>query len=307
MKVRVAARPSPLSLKQVEIVMNFIKSKIPSLDYEIVKVRSKGDVVRDKPIYLIGSKGVFEKEVNLAVLRGDADIAVHSLKDLPSKMDPRLEIVLVPPRGSPHDALVPSRGLNPPVNISSIPQKSVIGTSSVRRRALLLHYNSDLVIKDIRGNVDTRLKKLDEDNYDYIVIAEAALKRLNIKRPYYRIPLEEFPPSPGQGFIAVVTTSDSKLAKVLGHLNNKVDWNTMLAERSFLLHSNAGCGTPLGGVAVPYGSDMLKFIGVVLSSDGKKAFWIKLKGELKDAIKIGEEAGQIVKSVYDKIVQGDQP
>ena len=305
MKIRVAARPSPLSLKQVYIAMSFIKSKIPDLDYEIVKVKSKGDVVRDRPIYLIGSKGVFEKEVNLAVLRGEADIAIHSLKDLPSKMDPRLEIVLVPPRGSPHDALVPSRNHNPPVNISSIPSKSIIGTSSVRRKALLLHYNSNLIIKDIRGNVDTRLRKLDEEKYDYIVIAEIALKRLNIKRPYYRIPLETFPPSPGQGFIAVVTISDSKLAKVLSRLNNKVDWNVMLAERSFLLHSNAGCGTPLGGVAVPYGNDMLKFIGVVLSPNGKKALWIKLKGDLKNAKKIGEEAGQIVRSIYDKIVQGD--
>jgi hydroxymethylbilane synthase len=305
MKIRVAARPSPLSIKQVEIAMKFIKSRLPDLEYEIVKVKSKGDVIRDRPIYKIGSKGVFEKEVNLAVLRGEADIAVHSLKDLPSRIDPRLEIVLVPPRGSPYDALVPSRDRKLPQNISSLPSGSVVGTSSVRRSALLLHYNTEIVIKDIRGNVDTRLRKLDRGDYDYIVVAEVALERLGVKRPYYRLSLDEFPPSPGQGFIAVVALSDSEIAKKLRALNDKVNWNVMVAERSFLYHASAGCGTPLGGVAIPYGNGMLKFIGVVLSPDGRKAFWIKMRRELERAEELGREAGELVRSIYDKVVDGD--
>lgn len=301
MELRVAARSSALSLKQVELTISYIRKKIPNLSYNIIKVKTKGDIVRERPIYLIGSKGVFEKEVNLAVLRGEADIAVHSLKDLPSEIDSRLEIAFVPPRDSPNDALVPRRGLEP-LKLNKISPNFIVGTSSPRRRALILYHNDSVNIKDIRGNIDTRIKKLDSGLYDFIVVAEAGLVRLNIKRTVERLSLETFPPAPGQGIIAVTALANSKIATILRTLSDKKTWFSMIAERSFLKYSRAGCNTPLGGVAIPYGSDMLKFIGVVLSMDGKKSFWIKIKDDLKKAHDIGRKAGELAYSIYDKVI-----
>lgn len=303
LRLKVASRGSKLSLKQVEIAMSWIRRAIPNLTYEVVIVKTKGDIVTDKPLYAIGSKGLFEKEVNKAILEGKADIAVHSMKDLPSDIDPRLEIVYIPPRDSPNEALVPARGRKP-LPLKDIPKGSIIGTSSVRRRALILHYNPSLNIKVIRGNLDTRLRKLDNEAYDYIVVAEAGLKRLNINRPYYRLPLEEFPPAPCQGLIAVVGLADSKIAMKLKSLIDKTTWAVAIAERSLLRHANAGCHVPLGGVAQPYGTGMLRILAVVLSYDGSKAAWIKLKGDMERAEELGKQAGEIIYSIYDKLIGG---
>jgi len=259
-------------------------------------------LVRDKPLYSIGRKGLFEKEVNKAVLDGLADVAVHSLKDLPSDIDPRLEIVYVPPRGSPHEALVPRAGLEPPVSISLI-DGGVVGTSSVRRQALLTYYNKNLKVKPIRGNLDTRLRKLDEGGYDYIVVAEVGLERLGVKRPYTRLPLEAFPPAPGQGFIAVVAPRDSRITSELKRLVDRRTWAMVIAERVFLRVAQAGCHVPLGGVSIEYGSDMLKFIGVVLSKDGARAVWFRLSDSLDRAEALGRRAGELAYSLSDRVLE----
>jgi hydroxymethylbilane synthase len=300
LKVRVATRGSRLSLIQVEIALGELRKHV-KLDYELVIVKTKGDLVQDKPLHMIGGKGLFEKEVNKAVLRGDADIAVHSAKDLPSAIDPRLEIVYVPPRGTPNDALVARNG-RPLDHIAKLPPGSVVGTSSVRRRALILHYNPSLRVETLRGNVDTRVRKLMSGLYDYAVMAAVGLERLGLKVPYKLLPLDEFPPAPGQGIIAVVAPHDSPLAKILRSYSDRTTMLMLEAERSFLEYANAGCHVPLGGVSVPTGTGQLTFIAALLSPDGSRGVWIKMKDSIEKARELGRRVGETVSSLYDRIL-----
>ena len=300
MELVVAARGSKLSLKQVEIAMQSLAEKLPGLQYRVLVVKTRGDRVQDRPLYAIGGKGLFEKEVNLAVLRGEADIAVHSMKDLPGEIDERLEIVYLPPRGPVNEALVPRQGLPAPRDLSGLGGR--VGTSSVRRKALLLHYSSNIAVEPIRGNLDTRLRKLDSGLYDYIVVAEAGLRRLGVERPYTRLPVDQFPPAPGQGLIAVVARRDSPLAERLKRLVDPATKAMAVAERSFLRHASAGCHVPLGGVALPTGTGLLKIIAVVLSPDGSKAAWIKLKGDMEKAEGLGAEAGEIAYTLSQRLL-----
>lgn len=223
MRIRIATRGSRLSLIQTEIVMNMIRRVEPEVQFDIIVVRTTGDVIQDKPLYAIGVKGVFEKEVNLALLRNEADIAVHSLKDLPSEISPGLIVAGFSPRDPPYDVLVVKGDY--PSDLTALPSGGArVGTSSVRRRAFLLNVRRDLSISVIRGNVDTRINKLIRGDYDAIVIAEAGLTRLmnnidqlNIK--YTRISLDLLPPAPGQGIIAVVAREkDTDLIDLLNRL-----------------------------------------------------------------------------------------
>ncbi len=303
MKLRVATRGSRLSLVQVDIVLRELRKHIPGLEFEPVIVRTRGDVVQDKPLHMIGGKGLFEKEVNLAVLRGEADIAVHSAKDIPSAMDPRLEIVYVPPRGTPNDALVARPG-RPLDGVESLPPGSVVGTSSVRRRALLLHYNPRLRVETLRGNVDTRVRKLLSGLYDYAVMAAVGLERLGLSVPYRLLPLDKFPPAPGQGIIAVVAPRDSGVARALSRYSHQLTMRMLEAERSFLEHANAGCHVPLGGVSQPVGTGQLAFIAVLLSPDGGRAVWVRMKDDVERARELGRRVGELVASLYDKVLGG---
>ncbi|MEM5873949.1 MAG: hydroxymethylbilane synthase, partial [Acidilobaceae archaeon] len=211
MKLRVATRGSKLSIAQTLLALESIKTVYPELEFEIVTIKTKGDILRDKPLYEIAEVGIFEKEVNQAVLRGEADIAVHSLKDLPSRFSDEMEVVYAPPRDSPHDALVSRRvGVKSP---EELPEGAIVGTSSLRRIAQLRFFNDKLRIENIRGNLDTRLKKLESGAYDAIVVAEAGLLRLKVDVPYIRLPLVPFTPAPGQGIVAVVALKDSPIAK----------------------------------------------------------------------------------------------
>ncbi len=302
MKLRVATRGSRLSLRQVEIVFEHLRKHLPGLDYEPVIVKTRGDRFQDRALYEIGGKGLFEKEVNLAVLRGEADLAVHSAKDLPSTIDPRLEIVYVPPRDTPNDALV-ARNDRPLLDIGELPKGSVVGTSSMRRRALLLHYNPGLRVEVLRGNVDTRVRKLESGMYDYAVMAAAGLERLGLRVKYKLLPVERFPPAPGQGIIAVVAPHDSPLARELKKYSDRLTMAMLEAERSFLEHAHAGCHVPLGGVAVPSGSGQLIFIAALLSPDGRRAVWVKMKDSVENARELGRRVGEIMHSMYDKVVE----
>ncbi len=298
MELRIASRGSKLSLAQVEEVMGYLKNVIDSVKYKIVIVKTRGDVVLDKPLYEIGGKGLFEKEVNKAVLEGRADIAVHSMKDLPTRIHDDLEIALVPPRLDPRDSLIPKP---PGGTIEGIPPNSIVGTSSLRRIALLKYYNKGIVIRDIRGNIDTRLRKLTEGRYDYLVLAEAGLRRLSIGLDRSPLPIERFPPAPGQGLLAVVALKGSRIAKLLRKYSDKVSHSSAIAERAFLRYSGAGCNTPVGGVTLPKGNGLLKFIGVVLSRDGSRAYWIRGEGDLSRPEELGRRMGEEAYSVIDRV------
>jgi len=254
--IRAAARSSLLSRIQVERVKDYLAQHIPGVKLVHVPVKTRGDIVRDKPIAEIGGVGVFEKEVNKLVLEGGADVAVHSMKDLPSRIDPRLEIVMAPPRGPVQDSLVPRRGLDP-VDPTVMPQGTIIATGSPRRVGMLKKVNPGLVFKGIRGNLDTRLRKLDDGYADYLVAAEAGLERLGVERPRLVLDAKKYLPSPGQGIIAVVALKDSPIAGLLKQVSHRRTHVEMLAEREFLKTMDTGCSTPIAGYAEAGGNRII--------------------------------------------------
>ncbi|MGC8543670.1 MAG: hydroxymethylbilane synthase [Vulcanisaeta sp.] len=293
MKIRIATRGSKLSLIQTRIVMDMIRKVEPNVQFEIITVRTTGDVVQDKPLYAIGVKGIFEKEVNIALLRNEADIAVHSLKDLPSEISPGLVIAGFSPRDPPYDVLVVKDG--DPDSILSLPSGARVGTSSVRRKAFLLNIRRDLNIDVIRGNVDTRVNKLIRGDYNAIVIAEAGLVRLfddlkNLKIRYTRIAPDILPPAPGQGIIAVVAREkDTNIVDLLEKASDPKAKAEALAERAFLRAVGGGCHVPVGGVAIHI-DDGMEFIAGIASIDGTKKRIIRIRGSSDNPQELGIKA-----------------
>jgi hydroxymethylbilane synthase len=287
MKIRVATRGSKLSLAQTEIVLNRIRRVRPDVEFELVIVKTRGDIHQDKPFTAIGGKGVFEKEVNLAVLEGKADIAVHSLKDVPSAVSPKLVLAMVPPRDPPYDVLVARDGVK---TIYELPPGAVVGTASMRRKALIRHVRPDLEFEILRGNVDTRLRKLDQGLYDAIILAEAGLRRLEIERGYWRFPPTILPPAPGQGIIGVYAPYNRR--DLLELLEEATDQETMIlarAERAFLAYAGGGCHTPLGGYAWLDRGE-LHFYAAVASPDGSRKVEVTVMGDPDRPAQVGVEA-----------------
>jgi len=274
-RLRVATRGSKLSLAQTEIALKRILSVEPGLEYELVVVKTRGDIHVDKPFQEIGGKGLFEKEVNLAVLNGRADIAVHSLKDVPSQVTPGLVLAMTPPRDSPFDVLVSRSGAK---SLWDLPSGAVIGSSSARRVAMLKHARRDLVFKPLRGNVDTRLRKLQQGMYDAIIVAEAAIQRLGLDVEYWRIPVEILAPAPSQGIIGVYTLAHRvDLLDLLQKASHEETMRIARAERAFLSKAGGGCHVPLGGYAwLEKGS--LKFYAAIASSDGSRKAEVLVEG-----------------------------
>ena len=293
MKIRVATRGSKLSLAQTQLALNEIKKRHPEVEFELVIVKTRGDIHQDKPFTMIGGKGLFEKEVNLAVLEGRTDIAVHSLKDVPSEVSPGLVLAMTPPRASPFDVLV-TRGS--PRTIWDLPSGAVIGSSSARRVAMLKQVRSDLVFKPLRGNVDTRLRKLQQGMYDAIILAEAGLQRLGLDIEYWRIPPDVLPPAPGQGILGVYTLYNR--SDILPLLEDATDSDAMTmarAERAFLAYAGGGCHTPLGAYAwIEKGT--LYMHAAVASPDGSKRVDVTVEGDPERATQLGVDAALELKA-----------
>ncbi|ABM80687.1 hydroxymethylbilane synthase [Hyperthermus butylicus] len=288
MKLRVATRGSKLSIAQTMIALEAIKRVEPSLEYELVIVKTRGDIHQDKPFTAIGGKGLFEKEVNLAVLEGRADIAVHSLKDVPSAISPGLVLAMTPPRDPPYDVLVVRGGKEK--TIWDLPSGAIVGTSSARRVAMLKHVRRDLVFKVLRGNVDTRLRKLEQGQYDAIVLAEAGLKRLGVDIEYWRIPPDILPPAPGQGIIGVYTLSSrSDILPILEKASDQKAMAEARAERAFLAYAGGGCHTPLGAYAELRGNT-LYFHAALASPDGSRRVEVRVEGDPDKPTQVGLEA-----------------
>jgi hydroxymethylbilane synthase len=290
-KIRIAARPSRLSLIQVNILIRELEEKLGSIDYDIIKVKSHGDLNRTAPFDKIGVTGIFEKKVNETVLSGKADIAVHSMKDLPTVIDPRLTISYVTRRGDPRDAIVSIK--EEPGYLHELPEGAVVGTSSARRRSLVLHYNPSLRVKGIRGNIETRLGKLGK-GYDYIIVSAAALDRIDSNLPHLRLPVEYFPPAPGQGFIAATSLRDSKITDILMELVDSESYTIAMAERALLSAFGGGCSTPIGGYCRVHGETGF-CRGVLLSDDGSRMFSTEFSGAKTGLVEIGEKVGRALR------------
>ena len=292
MRLRVAARPSRLSLIQVEIAMAYIRRRLGQVEYELVPVESLGDRVRDRPLHELGATGVFESNVDGLVLEGRADVAVHSLKDLPSRLPNGLAIASVPPRGPPEDSLVPARG-KPPRAPEELPPGTRVAAGSPRRRLMILHANPRVEATWIRGNLDTRLRRLDEGRADYLVAAEAGLERLGVERPRVRLPVVPYTPAPGQGTVAVVAPLESSIYRLLSQARDPRAWRETMAERAFLEELRAGCSKPLGALARAI--DGTVRVTAALYSHDHRAAWVTV--DHRDPMEAGARAAEAIRSL----------
>ncbi|MFQ6075810.1 MAG: hydroxymethylbilane synthase [Candidatus Bathyarchaeia archaeon] len=287
----VGTRGSRMSRIQTDMIVQKLKELLPDADIEIKVIRTIGDLITQKPLFMFERKGIFEREIDRAVTRGEVDFAVHSLKDVPTTIPQKTVIVAVPERGSPHDVLVSRDGLG----LKDLPEGAVIGTSSPRRMAQTRYVRPDLKVRPIRGNVDTRVKKLERGWYDALILAEAGLRRLGLQdRITERLSLEDFTPAPGQGALAVIANKDNKgVVDILKQLNHQPSMAAALAERAFIRAVGGGCKVPLGALAQSKG-DKLSLFASVLSPDGSARVQASNVGDLSSPEDLGLKVAQEV-------------
>ena len=276
MNLRIGTRGSKLALVQSEWVKKEMQSRYPELRVELVKIRTKGDKIIDAPLSKVGGKGLFVKEIEEALLKREVDLAVHSLKDVPAELHKGLQLSVYPKREDPRDALVSSLFRK----VGDLPQGASVGTSSLRRSAQLLHMRPDLHIAPLRGNVDTRLRKLDSGELQAIVLAAAGLQRLGLSdRITALLSPDSVLPAIGQGVLGLeVRENDQKVQNLISFLNDLETELAARAERAFLKELEGGCQVPLAGYArVEKGRLVLD--GMVAELDGSVILKRKLSGE----------------------------
>ena len=282
----IGTRSSKLALWQADYVMECLQKKYPELHVEKKLMTTKGDKILDAPLAKIGGKGLFTKELEQDMLAGGIDIAVHSLKDMPTEVPDGLIITAITKRYDPGDAFVS----NKVKSLAELPQGAVVGTSSLRRKAQLLHARPDLVVKDLRGNVNTRLRKLDAGEYDAAVLAVAGLKRLGFGDHITEVlPKSMILPAVGQGALAIeAREDDAETRELVTFLNDEATVACAKAERAFLARVEGGCQVPVGVYATPEDSG-LHVEAVIASLDGKRLYRDHVSGQVKDAETIGTQ------------------
>lgn len=316
MRIRLGTRASPLALAQAKEVAHLLKQAFPRLQIVLRRIRTKGDVLRKSPLPEIGGKGLFTKEIERALLRREIDAAVHALKDLPTKIPRGLCLSCLPRRRSVSDFLVSktrpgpaqlfhgsaegsrgSSGRRAP-GILDLPRGARVGTSSLRRQAQILSVRPDLRVETIRGNVGTRLKKLESENWDAVILAEAGLERLGLRRlnrmRAKRLSLSAMLPAPGQGALGIETRrDDTRTRSYLQAIHHEPTTLAVRAERAFMEKMEGGCRLPLGAYArVVRGR--LKMDGLVAQADGKRCLRASGVGSLKNPKRLGERLAKIL-------------
>ena len=278
-----ASRASSLAIAQVQIVAD----KLAPLPVDLLKLTTSGDRILDRSLADAGGKGLFIKELESSLLRGDADAAVHSMKDMEASFASGTCVAAVLPREDRRDALV-----GPFSSLADLPQGAVIGTSSVRRRALLLHHRPDLEIRLLRGNVNTRIATMREGRFDAIILAMAGLRRLGLDVPHSAISPDIMLPSAGQGALAIQARNadDSRSQAVIdaaATIGCAATTTEVTAERALLGRLDGSCHTPIAASATLQPDGRLHLDGMILSTDGSNAFRDSLTGVASDAVQIG--------------------
>lgn len=291
--VRIATRASQLALWQAHHVAGLISAAAPDVVVEIVHVSTTGDRVQTTALSEFGGIGVFTREVQSALLDGRADLAVHSLKDLPTEPTPGLILAAVPARENRFDALVLPKSAGSSRDFGSLPANARIGTGSLRRQAQLRHLRSDCRIEEVRGNVDTRLRKLDAGEYDALVLAAAGLTRLGLAdRITQRLEPPVMFPAVGQGAIGIECRADDRaVINLLSRLIDPVAWSEVIAERSLLAALRAGCHAPLG-VLTTLTEGQLRLEAVVLAPDGQTKWTASASRPSDQATELGREVAR---------------
>jgi hydroxymethylbilane synthase len=285
LKLKIGTRGSPLALAQAKWVRENLIRQYGKCQIQIVSIKTEGDRLKDVPISQRGGKGLFVKEIEKALLEGEIDLAVHSVKDLPMELPSGLFITAITKREDPFDVFV-SKSYS---SLNDLPSHSTIATGSLRRRVQLINYRSDLTIREIRGNVDTRIRKLNEGFAEGLVLAAAALKRLKKenKITQYLHP-DICLPSAGQGALGIeIRGEDTFLKKKLAVINDEESRSVITAERSCLHSLGVSCHTPAAAYGEVTGGDIL-LKGLVASLDGKKVIKKKMLGPKEEAEMLGE-------------------
>ena len=283
MTVRIATRRSALAMWQARHVSGLLTAREPGLEVQLLELMTRGDRILDVPLAEVGGKGLFVKEIEDALLRREAQIAVHSMKDLPAVLADGLIIAAVPPREDPRDALV-SKGKR----LEDLPQGARVGTASLRRAAQLKAVRPDLQVETIRGNVQTRLRKV-EEGFDAVVLAYAGLRRLGLDGAVVQVfSPEEMLPAVAQGALAIeARADDAETLRRLAPLDDATTRHQVEAERGFMRRLQGGCQVPLAGFARVEG-DTVRIRGLVASLDGTRVIRGERAGKVSDADRVGD-------------------
>ncbi len=303
-RLRIGSRGSQLALWQANHISALLRERGHEVELEIIK--TTGDKILDVALAKVGTKGMFTKEIEEALLENRVDLAVHSLKDLPTELAPEFDVAAITVRENPCDAFL-SRHFD---SINDLPQKARVGTSSLRRQAQLKAMRGDLIIEPLRGNVDTRLRKMEEGQYDAIILASAGLNRLGLTRWIRQVlPAEIMCPAAGQGALGIeIRRGDAETLQHLEVLNHQPTRTAVLAERALLNELGGGCQVPIGAHA-QVTADKVTLIGVVARPDGSTVLRETRLGS--DPVKLGQELGEsllerggreILKEVYGETV-----
>jgi hydroxymethylbilane synthase len=288
--LRIGSRGSPLALAQAREVQRRLAAAggLDAGRIEIKVIRTTGDAIQDRPLAEVGGKGLFTKEIEEALASGAIDLAVHSSKDMPTVLPPGLVLSAFLPREDPRDAFI-SRTAK---SLNDLRPGAVVGTASLRRQAMVLRLRPDLRVVPMRGNVETRLRKLEGGECEATLLALAGLKRLGLASAATAVlDVDEFLPAVGQGAIGIETREDDAATRRLVAAINDPDTATALAvERAFLAVLDGSCRTPIGGYAVVSGGEV-RFRGMIVRPDGSEAFETSRAGSRDDAARLGADAG----------------
>ncbi len=303
LKIRIGTRGSALALKQTHLVKQRLHQLYPNAKIEIFHIKTKGDKITDAPLAKIGGKGLFVKEIEEALLSENVDLAVHSLKDVTTELPFGLCLGAITEREDPRDALITRDS----ILFSQLPENTCIGTSSLRRKAQLLHLRPDFKIAPLRGNVETRIRKMKEKQFDAIILASAGLKRMGLEKDITEyLPFEVILPAIGQGAMAIEIREEDRWQDITSSLNHPLTALAAMAERAFLRRLHGGCQVPIAAYAeIKDGRLLLN--GMVAETDGRRLLKQKISGLPEEAEALGTalaesllEAGakEILEGVY---------
>ena len=286
----VGTRGSKLSLAQTNWVISELQKENAGSEFEIKTITTKGDT-DTRALFTIDQKGIFEKEIDKAVAEKQIDFAVHSLKDVPSDISKSLTIACVPKRESANDVLITKDGSN----LKTIQLSAVVGTSSLRRAVQVSRIRPDVVVKPVRGNIETRINKVIDGKFDAIILAEAGISRLGLDVKHSVLSTKDFPPSPGQGALAIVCRADDdKTISMLKKIEDKKSRIEIEAERALSDYVESGCRFPVGALAIA-NSGMLKLTVSAYSVDGKISIKLEKTGDVDNPKNLGQELGKELK------------
>jgi len=308
-ELRIGTRGSQLALFQANWVKDQLVRTRPELKVTLIKIKTTGDKIQDAPLAKIGGKGLFVKEIEEALIQRKIDLAVHSIKDVPTEFPKGLHLSVITKREDPRDVFISKDGKT----LKDLPQGAKIGTSSLRRQAQLLHFRSDLELIPLRGNLDTRLKKLKTLNLDAIVLALAGVKRLGLEERISEIiPIDISLPAIGQGALGIETRMDDRVVEdQIRFLNDPDSSIAITAERAFLKKLEGGCQVPIAAFAQKVGST-LQIDGLVGTIDGKRLIRHHLEGPIEEAEPLGTQLAEILlvkgaKEILDEVYQRTGP